>query len=161
MGLLCSHGAYKGTYALFRLVRQFVCAATGGSYPPHNYSTKELRIEAIKFEAGWENNFPFQNELHPTKWYFGEGHTKESHPGLYIFLSVYDGDGRIAPEDCAKVIKDLEYIIALVREKGAPNGFEKGARHVAFNGRIIKILENFIIGLKKASKTKKKGLTFR
>ena len=35
MGLDVSHDAFHGAYSAFNRLRQFVCAATGGSFPPH------------------------------------------------------------------------------------------------------------------------------
>ena len=86
MGLNCSHGAFDGAYSRFYRFRIAVVEATGGTWP----SISEP-------EGSW--------------WYFGEGYTDETHPGLYAFLCHSDCEGSIKPKLCRKIADEMEALL--------------------------------------------------
>lgn len=124
MGLDVSHDAFHGAYSSFNRLRQFVCAATGGSFPPHSIRTD------------LDNNY-FQ---------CGEGYNTESHPGLFEFLSHSDCDGDISPTMCIKVADDLEEL--LPKMKKLP---QESWGHIARDGGYIMVVEQFIRGCREAA----------
>lgn len=131
MGLDCSHGAFHGSYNSFNRLRQAVCYVIGGSFPPHNKSNHLL----------WsEEDQPDENI-----WYWGYGYSKETHPGLYLFLCHSDGLGEISPEDCLKVAHDLMPLISRLAELGP------GVGHIATRGGYAEVCINFIKGCRLAA----------
>lgn len=109
MGLDCSHDAWHGPYSAFNRLRQAVCKAIGGSFPPH--ADKSL-----------DDNY----------WYSGEGYRAETHPGLYEFLSHSDCDGKITPKMCAKVANELEALLPKMTKMRADlRAFIDGCRKAA------------------------------
>lgn len=110
MGLDCSHGAFSGAYGSFNRLRQEVCRAMGGSYPPHK-----------------------NTDLDFLSWYWGDGYREDTHPGLGIFLSHSDCDGEISAKDCLLVARDLEVIAEKMPDYGGGGHLERdgGYRAVA------------------------------
>ena len=125
MGLNCSHGAFSGAYSAFNRFRQAVAKAANGSFPPHD-------IE------GLDDNL----------WYWGDGYSKETHPGLYIFFSHSDCDGEISPEDCVKIANELEELLLELEKMGI------GMGHIARQGGYAAVCRKFIDGCRLATKRK-------
>lgn len=168
MGLDCSHGAFHGAYSAFNRFRQFICAVIGGSFPPHTqkqhgatfgrFDNKLFRV-LEKGSLEYLDKLP-KGVLDPDQWYWGKGYNRKNSPGLHIFFTHSDCGGNIVPEDCLIVVEDLEKVVEKLREEGRPKGFEEEFGHILSQGGFEKILRNFIRGLKRAAKTKKKGLVF-
>jgi hypothetical protein len=121
MGLDCSHDAFHGAYSAFNRLRQAVCRAMGGSFPPHEDKTLDLAF-----------------------WYLGDGYGPDTHPGLLEFLSHSDCDGEIAPEMCVRVADELEALLPKVSDDGAWG-------HLARDGGYVAVLEQFIAGCRDAA----------
>jgi hypothetical protein len=126
MGLDCSHDAFCGAYSAFNRLRQEVARAMGGSWPPHSKSTIDGEI------------------LKEDKWYWGNGYNKETHPGLFEFMSHSDCDGDISPEMCTKVANDLEALLPKI-------SFADAGGHLARVGGYRGALEKFIAGCRAAA----------
>lgn len=124
MGLNCSHDAFDGAYSAFNRLRQAVAESMGGSFPPHDDPQFEIK----------EN------------WYWGDGYGKESHPGLFIFMSHSDCDGEISPTDCLAVADDLEKLLPLLP------GDNTGGGHIQSQGGYQNVLTKFINGCRAAAK---------
>lgn len=125
MGLDCSHDAFHGAYSAFNRFRQAVCYVIGGSYPPHDKTNRFLWTPEV--------------EPDPDAWYWGHGYSHETHPGLGIFLNHSDCDGEISPEDCLKVAKDLEPLVARLSELGVGDG------HIARGGGYGAVCQNLLM----------------
>jgi hypothetical protein len=125
MGLNCSHDAFYGSYFMFNRLRQIVAGAIGGSFPDH----LDKRLD---------------NDL----WYWGDGYSTETHPGLFVFMSHSDCDGEISPENCLKVIKDLEALLPEFKKQNIKH------RYIEKHDLYIKILKRFIAGCKLAVQNK-------
>lgn len=122
MGLDVSHDAFHGAYSAFNRLRQMICRAVGGSFPPH--SDKEL---LAKLEV--------ETPLHD-HWYVPDDITPESSPGLYAFLEHSDCDGDIDPATCDLVANELELLLPKIAEMddGDQTGGTSFARE---GGRIV------------------------
>lgn len=150
MGLDCSHDAFSGAYSAFNRLRQEVCRATGGSFPPHWLYTEDgslLRDKdgcVIYDHELADGSWYF--ELAGGSWFFGEGYDPKTHPGLMEFLSHSDCDGEISPEMCTKVADELE---ALLPKVEALNSVASG--HLARNGGYVSVLQQFIKGCREAA----------
>ena len=120
MGLESSPGAFSGAYSAFHRFRQASTTTCGGSYPPHMGKTLD------------------GEELDDDYWYLPDPYTRESHPGLFLFLEHSDCDGEISPEDCAHVVKDLTPLVGKVGTGGGG--------HIDRDGGYRKVLEKFIDG---------------
>lgn len=143
MGLDCSHNAFHGGYISFSYLRQIVTAATEGesSFPPHWRRDSEGLI--IRDSGG----FPVRDEsLDPQSWYIDESYTRESHPGLYEFLSHSDCDGEISPEMCVLVADDLEALLPAVEALKWP-----APGHIEAAGGYAATLRRFIDGCRSAA----------
>jgi hypothetical protein len=134
MGLDISHNAFHGSYSAFNRLRQAICYVIGGSYPPHMESNYLL----------WSSDNPPDKNT----WYWGQGYSEETHPGLFLFLCHSDCDGEISPEDCLKVVKDLEPIIPRLEELGLDWG------NIQKNGGFAGTCRKFIDGCKLAAQSK-------
>ena len=145
MGLDCSHDAWDGAYSAFNSFRQVVCAAVGGSFPPHNYPgfgrgtiTRDDLLGASK---------PLDNNMV----YFGDPEIAEDFDideGIVELLSHSDCDGEISPEMCKKVADGLEKIIPKIsRMTGTP-----WSGHIESNGGYVAVTERFINGCREAYK---------
>ena len=66
-----------------------MCAATGGSFPPHEV---DAGIPGDCFQCGDE-------------------YSRSKYPGLFAFLEHSDCDGDIDADMCMKVAEDLESLI--------------------------------------------------
>lgn len=126
MGLNCSHDAFRGAYSSFSRLREFIAKSIGGSYPPHK-----------------------DDSLNPGMWYWGEGYSLESHPGLYEFLTHSDCDGEISPEMCVHVADELEAVLPMVEEMEAKEG--PGAGHIFRDGGYTAVTKRFIQGCRQAA----------
>jgi len=141
MGLDVSHNAWSGAYSAFNSLRRTICEAMGGKWP-----------SSFNSDDGF--------------WYWGDGYTRETHPGLFVFLSHSDCDGEISPDDCTKVADDLEALlprIAATAEEPALSGFvmEKngdgfvGRRtpgHIDRAGGYVGATRQFIAGCREAAR---------
>ncbi len=91
MGLDCSHNAFSGAYSAFNRLRQFVCAATGGSFPPHwMYGPNG---EILRDPDGATR---YHTQIPSDRFQCGEGYTRDKWPGLFEFLTHSDCDGEIS-----------------------------------------------------------------
>jgi hypothetical protein len=122
MGLDVSHGAFSASYSSFSRLRQWVCAATGGSYPPHEDET-----------LPWD------------MWVVGPGYDSHTHPGLFEFLSHSDCDGEISPDMCARVADELEALLP----KAVAMGW-KASGYIEACGGYEAVLLAFIKGCRAA-----------
>lgn len=143
MGLDCSHDAFHGAYSAFNRLRQFVCAATGedGSYPPHWQYTSSGDLK-----KGPTGATLYREGLDPNMFYIGDEYTRESHPGLWEFLTHSDCDGEIAPAMCIKVADDLERLLPRMEALGW-----ESHGHIAARGGFIEVVRKFIAGCRSAA----------
>lgn len=118
MGLLVSHGAFNGSYTAFDRFRDAICQAIGGKW------AKE----------------------HGDPWYWGEGYSKESHPGLHAFLCHSDCDGELTALECALLADELEAILPELDKLGM------GAGHIERDGGYAAIANRFIEACRLAHK---------
>jgi len=123
MGLDTSHDAFHGAYSSFNRFRQMVAKAMGGSYPPHDDPEKEAE-----------------------SWYWGDGYTAETHPGLFTFLLQSDCDGDLSPEECANIAKDLSALLPAIAELD-----DGGAGHIKHAGGYVAVTQRFIDGCQLAA----------
>lgn len=85
MGLDCSHGAFNGAYSRFNRFRTAVVQATGGTWP---------------------------TDLQPDSWWwFGDGYTDVTHPGLYAFLVHSDCEGSLSAKECRQIAEEMEALL--------------------------------------------------
>ena len=140
MGLDCSHDAFHGAYSAFNRLRQEVCRATGGSFPPHwKWNSDGTYVE--------NRGIPVRNkDLDEDSWYFGEGYSEESHPGLFGFLSHSDCDGEIPPEMCERVADELEKLLPKIEALASPAWGD-----IAYQGGYVPVLRKFIDGCRAAA----------
>lgn len=141
MGLSCSHNAFYGAYSAFNRLRQFVCAATGGSFPSHFVygPTGDVLMD--------ERGLP-RRDLTLQEDYFacGEDYPRDEWPGLYAFLEHSDCDGEISPEMCVKVADDLERLMPKMETLGwTSHG------HIARDGGFLEVVRKFIAGCRAAA----------
>jgi hypothetical protein len=113
MGLDTTHGAFHGAYSAFNRLRQAVCRAAGGSFPPHDLPDDfpPHRLECETTKRDW--------------FYLPDEVTREAWPGLYAFLSHEDCDGVLTPLQCAQVAGDLEKLLP------ALEGFPPAGGHLS------------------------------
>ena len=123
MGLDCSHGAFNGAYSAFNRFRKAIATAMGGSFPPHD---RESDDEGTP--------------LHRGMWYWGNGYSRETHPGLFALLAHSDCDGEISPEDCGKIVEELEALLPAIEALG------NGSGHIERDGGYGMITHRFISG---------------
>ena len=141
MGLRCSHDAFHAAYSAFNRLRQFVCAATGGSFPPHwvQGPTGEL----LKDEHG---NTRYHTQLRGDHFQCGDDYPRSEWPGLYEFLAHSDCDGEIDPAMCTKVADDLERLMPQL-EALRWNSYG----HIALRGGFVEVVRKFIAGCRAAA----------
>lgn len=132
MGLDCSHDAFHGAYSSFKRFRQAVCYVMGGSYPPHDKNNGLL----------WSS----EKEPEDSRWYWGHNYSRNTHPGLALFLEHSDCDGELSPEDCLKVANDLEPLIPRLAELGTDWG------HIAREGGFAEVCQKFVNGCRLAAR---------
>lgn len=130
MGLDVSHDAFSGAYSSFNRFRQAVAKAMGGSFPPHE---KDVHEDGTKLEPGM--------------WYWGEGYTHDTHPGLSVFLMHSDCDGEISSEDCSKLANELEALLPKLDAMGIGSG------HIERGGGYGAVARQFIAGCKYAAES--------
>lgn len=123
MGLYCSHNAFHKSYGTFNRLRQVVAKAAGGSFPPHK-----------------------DRALDDNLWYWDDSFSKETHPGLFIFLQHSDCDGKISPNDCIKVANDLKALCPEIERYDIHDNY-------------IPLIEKFVAGCCLAAKNNE-SLTF-
>ena len=142
MGLDCSHEAFHGAYSAFNQLRQQVCKAVGGSFPPHTDAELLRRLgvgdvaEAMRFK--WEGD----------RWFVPDGVTREAWPGLYLFLCHSDCDGTLSPTECLLVADDLDRVLALPR--GGALDAPAGQGHIGQQGGYRAVLGQFVKGCRAA-----------
>lgn len=124
MGLDVSHGAFHGAYSSFNRLRKFLLKSIGGSFPPH---------EDPRFEDVY--------------WYWGEGYSNKTHPGLHEFFGHSDCDGEINPEMCKVVADELETILPKAEELAK---LEEAHGHILHNGGYVQVTKDFIDGCRLA-----------
>jgi len=129
MGLDVSHDAFSGAYSAFNRFRGAVAEAMGGSFPPHKPGARD--------DEG--------KPMDPRMWYWGDGYTAETHPGLMVFLAHEDCDGEISPEDCVKVADELEMLLPKLAAAGL------GLGHIERAGGYAAVAEKFIAGCRCAA----------
>jgi hypothetical protein len=120
MGLDCSHDAFHGAYSAFNRFRQAVAKAMSGSYPPHG-----------------------DNKFDPSMWYWGDGYSKSTHPGLYIFFCHSDCEGEISPDDCKLIADELEELLPKI-----DSSTDWG--HIEREGGFKEVTKRFITGCRSA-----------
>jgi len=141
MGLNCSHDAFDGAYSAFSRLRQFVCEATGGSYPPHWEHGPAGEI--LKDERGRTR---YRTDVPDGHFACGEEFNIDDWPGLYEFLAHSDCDGEIEPEMCLKVADDLEKLLPRMEAlRWEAHG------HIARDGGFIAVARKFIAGCRAAA----------
>ena len=123
MGLDCSHDAFHGAYSAFNRFRKAVARAMNGSFPPHDPPVH-----------------PDGTRMEDDSWYWGDGYTAETHPGIALFLSHEDCDGILTPEECLLVARDLEGLLPMLDTYGPGDG------HIARAGGYGEVARQFIAG---------------
>jgi len=150
MGLDVSHDAFHGAYSAFNRFRMAVCWAAGGSFPPHVLPErlKELKLEEEKNPNYWDEKRdpPKAGIACHNWWYVPDGVTKETHPGLYLFLSHSDCDGTLTPDECRLVASDLEKLVDVIGQFPLS---DEG--HIRRDGGYRAVLERFIAGCRLAA----------
>lgn len=141
MGLDCSHDAFHGAYSAFNRLRQFVCASTGGSFPPHwVQGPDDPQPKGTEWELERRTDIP--NDCFQC----GEGFPTEEWPGLYEFLTHSDCDGEISPEMCVNVADDLERLLPAMEQMKW-----ECAGHIAAAGGFVSAVKTFIAGCRAAA----------
>ncbi len=141
MGLDCSHDAFHGAYSAFNRLRQCVAEAMGGSYPSH---WQYLAGGTLAYDS--HGKVCYKPGLDDERWYWGDGYSAETHPGLMEFLRHSDCDGEISPEMCVKVADDLEALLPKIEALGwSPPG------HIAARGGFVEVTRKFIAGCRAAA----------
>ena len=143
MGLDISHNAFKGKYSDFNRLRQSVAWAIGGSYPPHwHRDSSGALIRDIR------GMLEIDGSLNNDMWYGPAGHNiRESHPGLFIFLSHSDCDGELSPQECIAVANELEAILPQI--DALP--ISAVGRRILEQGGAGAVLRKFIAGCRTAA----------
>lgn len=137
MGLDCSHDAWNGSYSAFNRLRKFVCASTGGSFPPHGPGS-DLADDWMRVGPTDDDN----------------EYSEETWPGLWEFLTHSDCDGEISPEMCVKVADDLERLLPKMEAIGGDGG-----GHISVRGGFVAVVRRFIDGCRRAAEANE-PLTF-
>ena len=138
MGLDTSHDAFHGAYSAFNRFRMAVAKAIGGSFPPHDE-------EFLAKDGGVDTHGePYK----PEWWYWGEGYSRETHPGLYEFFMHSDCDGEIPPEKCRQVADELE---VLLPEIAKLDDSQWNWGHVFHQGGFSGVTRKFIDGCRGAA----------
>ena len=117
MGLEISHGAWQGAYSAFNRLRQAICKAAGGHFPPHPKG------------ATLPNGEPMLPD-----YYYLDDEYEAAHPGLSAFLRSNDCGGvEFPPEVAAKIADDLELLLPALSEAGKDNEYleRRGGYHGA------------------------------
>lgn len=122
--------AFRGAYSAFDRFRKVVVESTGGTWPD----------DFPRDENSW--------------WYFGEGYTNETHPGLYEFLCHSDCDGYISYSMAGKLAKEMEALLPEIDQAGSGGG------HIERDGGYGAVARKFIAGCKAAKKHRQR-LRFR
>ena len=117
MGLDISHGAFSASCGAFDRFRRAVAEAIGGSWPEH----------------------------HGEEWFWGDGYSEQSHPGLFAFLSHSDCEGEISPQECGRLADELEALLPRLDALG------DGAGHIARDGGYGDVCRQFIAGCRLAA----------
>lgn len=120
MGLAISHDAFRGAYSAFNRLRWAICQAMGGSWP------ETLSGDQI--------------------WYWGEGYSRKTHPGLHRFLCHSDCDGKIHPKTASKLADELEALLPEIEKQGMGEG------HIEHQGGYRGVTEKLIAGCRLAAK---------
>lgn len=144
MGLDCTHDAFHGAYSAFRRFRQVVARAVGGSYPDHYIYGADGEALLV---PGSDFRLQRRDDLDPDRWYWGDGYSRETHPGLYEFFCHDDCCGEINPDLCAKLAYELEALLPEI-ERAAP-AEESG--HIAREGGYVEVTRKFIAGCRAAA----------
>lgn len=143
MGLDCSHDAFHGAYSAFNRLRQAVCYAMGGSFPPHF----KLNPDGT-FMYNAEGTMHIVDKTIPEDiWQCSDKYTEESHPGLYEFMTHSDCDGEISPDMCIKVADELEALLPKVAALKI-----EATGHIEHQGGYVEVLKRFIEGCRCAAK---------
>jgi hypothetical protein len=117
---------FEGSYGAFNRLRQAVARATGGSYPPH---------------WRWDENgniIPgIYADMEPNTWYWGEGYSHETHPGLHEFFCHSDCDGIMTPKVCAMLAEELEALLPRIEDGGGGHLERVGG----YKGAVQKLID--------------------
>jgi hypothetical protein len=98
----------------------------GGSFPPHTDRER----------------YPDEN-----KWYASWDYTRDSHPGLYEFMSHSDCDGVILPEMAGQLADELEELLPVIEAMGLTD-----AGHIGRAGGYPAVVRKLIAGCRLAAK---------
>lgn len=140
MGLDCSHDAFTGAYSAFNRLRQFVCAAAGGSFPPH------CQRGPNGYPLEDERGHVLMRDIPMDQWVVDDEYQRSEWPGLYEFLEHSDCDGEIDPAMCVKVADDLERLMPKMEALGwASHG------HIEGRGGFVEVVRKFIAGCRAAA----------
>lgn len=139
MGLDTTHGAFNGAYSAFNRLRQAVCFAAGGSFPPHWQYNADGSLK-----EGSDGRVLYDAEKDQELIYMPDCATEGS--GLREFLSHSDCDGEISPEMCSKVADDLEALLPAIEALG----WEVGG-HLARWGGYAGAVRRFVGGCRAAA----------
>lgn len=128
MGLDISHDAFHGAYSAFGGFRSKVCAAMGGTWP-------EMPSAIMT-------------------WYWGDGYSAETHPGLCALLCHSDCDGEIGWIEAALLGNELEALLPeIAKQEDGTYG------HIQRQGGYEAVTKKFIAGCR-AAFSLKEPLTF-
>lgn len=142
MGLNCSHGAFDGAYSAFNRLRQFVCAATGGSFPPHM-----LRGPGGVSRRDAAGRTMYLTDIDPECFYLGADFKLAEWPGLVAFLAHSDCGGEFSPQLCTQVADDLERLLPAMEALG----WGGATGHLVAAGGYIGAVRRFMAGCRGAA----------
>lgn len=141
MGLNTTHDAFHGAYSAFNSLRQVVCAACGGSYPPHLFPGFNRGIVTRDDLLGKPK------KLDESLIYFcPPGKNVDVPDGLFEFLTHSDCEGEISPQMCGEIADDLEELLPKIAAMtGTP-----WSGHIEAAGGYVEATKKFIDGCRKA-----------
>lgn len=128
MGLDTSHDAWHGPYSTFNRLRQAICKAAGGSFPPHPEGA----------------TLPDGQPMQPNHYYLDDEY-EAAHPGLSAFLRSSDCDGEFAPEVAAQMADDLEKLLPALAS------MDEGQVNMPFRGGYRGATIQYIAGCRAAA----------
>ena len=129
MGLDVSHDAWNGTYSAFNRLRQAICKAAGGSFPPHPKGA----------------TLPDGQPMLPDMYYLDDEY-EAAHPGLSAFLRSNDCGGvEFSPEVAAQIADDLEKLLPALAEMG------DGGDYMAHRGGYYGATRRYTAGCRAAA----------
>jgi hypothetical protein len=79
-------------------------------------------------------------------WYWGDGYSHDTHPGIGVLLNHSDCDGEIDPVTCIDVAVELEALLLALDAQGGGGG------HIERDGGYGSVARKFIAGCREAAK---------